>query len=53
MPLSLKELLGHTPDDKEIENIAEECTFGKSRTIGSFKILNYDDIKAIYNACRE
>ena len=53
MPLSLKELLGHTPDDKEIENITEECTFGKSRTIGSFKILNYDDIKAIYNACRE
>ena len=53
MPLSLKELLGHIPDDKEIENITEECTFGKSRTIGSFKILNYDDIKAIYNACRE
>ena len=53
MPLSLKELLGHTPDDKEIENITEECTFGKSRTIGSFKILNYDDIKAIYNTCRE
>ena len=53
MPLSLKELLGHTPDDAEIEKITEECTFGKTRTIGSFKVLNYDDIKAIYNACRE
>ncbi len=53
MPLSLKELLGHTPDDEEIARIAEECTYGKKRTIGSFKTLNYDAIVSIYRACRE
>ncbi len=52
MPLSLTELLGHTPTDEEIEKIATECTYDKTRKIGSFKILDYDDIVAIYKACR-
>ena len=52
MPLSLTELLGHEPTDAEIEAIATECTYGKKRTIGSFKDLAYDDIVAIYKACR-
>ncbi len=52
MPLSLTELLGHTPTDEEIEAIATECTYGKKRTIGSFKELNFDDITAIYKSCR-
>ena len=52
MPLSLTELLGHEPTDAEIEAIATECTYGKKRTIGSFKSLAYDDIVAIYKACR-
>ena len=52
MPLSLTELLGHTPDDEEIARIATECSRNKSRTIGSFKVLDYDDIVAIYKACR-
>nr|MBQ6242989.1 iron-containing alcohol dehydrogenase [Lachnospiraceae bacterium] len=52
MPLSLTELLGHEPTDAEIEAIATECTYGKKRTIGSFKDLGYDDIVAIYKACR-
>ena len=53
MPLSLKELLGHTPDDAEIERIATECTYDRTRKIGSFKVLDYDDIVAIYKACCE
>ena len=53
MPLSLTELLGHRPTDEEIESIATECTYGRTRTIGSFKELGYDDIAAIYRACRE
>ena len=52
MPLSLTELLGHTPTDEEIEKIAWECSYGRKRTIGSFRVLAYDDIVAIYKACR-
>ena len=52
MPLSLTELLGHVPTDEEIEAIATECTYGKTRKIGSFASLDYDDIVAIYNDCR-
>ena len=52
MPLSLTELLGHAPTDEEIEAIATECTYGRTRTIGSFRTLGYDDIVAIYKACR-
>ena len=52
MPLSLTELLGHELTDEEIEKIAWECTFGRKRTIGAFKVLGYDDIVAIYKACR-
>ena len=53
MPLSLTELLGHEPTDEEIAKIAWECTYNGKRTIGSFRILNYDDIVAIYKACRK
>jgi alcohol dehydrogenase YqhD (iron-dependent ADH family) len=52
MPLSLTELLGHEPDDDEIERLAVECTYDRTRKIGSFKVLDYDDIVAIYKACR-
>ena len=52
MPLSLTELFGRTPDDEEIERIAAECSRHHSRTIGSFKTLDHDDIVAIYKACR-
>ena len=52
MPLSLTELLGHEPTDEEIEAIAWECTYGKTRKIGSFASLGYDDIVAIYKDCR-
>ncbi len=52
MPLTLTELLGHEPTDEEIENTAMECTYGRKRTIGSFRTLGYDDIVAIYKACR-
>ena len=52
MPLSLTELLGHEPDDAEIERIAMECSYDRTRKIGSFKVLDYDDIVAIYKDCR-
>ena len=52
MPLSLTELLGHEPTDDEIEKMATECTYDRTRTIGSFRVLDYEDIRAIYKACR-
>ena len=52
MPLSLTELLGHEPDDAEIEKLAIECTYDRTRKIGSFMELDYDDIIAIYKSCR-
>lgn len=48
MPLNLTDLLGHKPTEDELLAITEECSYGKTRTIGSFKTLNYDDILAIY-----
>ena len=52
MPLTLTELLDHEPTDEEIENTAMECSYGRKRTIGAFRTLDYDDIVAIYKACR-
>ena len=50
MPLSLTELLGHTPSEEEIQNLAEECSYGHTRTVGSFKVLTFDDMAAVYRA---
>ena len=52
MPLTLTELLGRTLTDEEIEAVATECTYDRTRKIGSFKVLDFDDIVAIYKACR-
>ena len=52
MPVTLTELLGHRPTEEELEALTDECTYGNTRTIGSFKILERDDILAIYReAC--
>ena len=49
---TLTELLGHRPTEEELEALTDECTYGNTRTIGSFKILERDDILAIYReAC--
>ena len=52
MPLSLAELLGHAPTDEELEALATACSYGRSRTIGAFRVLGHDDILAVYKACR-
>lgn len=52
MPVTLTELLGHRPDDKELEELSFNCSYSKTRTIGSFKILSYDDMLNIYKNCR-
>jgi alcohol dehydrogenase YqhD (iron-dependent ADH family) len=50
MPVSLTELFGEVPDNSKLENMALECSYNRSRTIGSFKELDYDDILNIYKA---
>jgi alcohol dehydrogenase YqhD (iron-dependent ADH family) len=50
MPVSLTELFGSAPGESELAAFAENCSYGRSRTIGSFKVLGYDDILAIYRA---
>ena len=52
MPLTLTQLLGHEPTDEELIALTDECSYQKSRSIGSFKVLDYDDMLAIYRACR-
>lgn len=48
MPLTLTELLGHKPSAEEIENMVRECTFDYSRSIGTIKVLDENDIRKIY-----
>lgn len=48
MPLTITELLNHTPTEEEIIALTNECSYNNTRTIGSFKELKYEDILAIY-----
>lgn len=48
MPVCFSELGIGVLSDAELESLAVKCTYGKTRTIGSFKKLNYDDILQIY-----
>jgi len=50
MPTSLTELFGEAPDYAKLEAMTLECSYNKTRTIGSIKKLGYDDILNIYKA---
>jgi len=49
MPVGFSELGIGVLSGAEIDNLALHCTYGKTRTIGSFMVLGYDDIRHIYN----
>ena len=51
MPVNLPQL-GLEVTDAQIEELAYKCTFMGKRTIGSFKVLGEEDIKAIYRRAR-
>ncbi len=51
MPISMKEL-GISPSEEEIAELAEKCSFSGTRTVGSIKALNKEDMKAIYKMAR-
>ena len=48
MPLRLREF---DIPQSSTQKLADLCTFGKQRTIPSFKDLDYDDIKNIFDSC--
>ena len=52
MPVSLHELLNREVSDKDIEDLAINCSYNKSRSIGCFKVLEYQDMYNIYNDAR-
>ena len=52
MPLTLTELLGHEPTEEEIQKIATECSYDRTRKIGGFQVLDFDDMVAIYQAAK-
>ena len=52
MPVSLEELLGHAVTDEEIEHMADVCSWGNTRTIGSFRKLDREDMAEIYRMSR-
>lgn len=51
MPTSISEL-NIKLTDEQIDELAYKCSFKDTRTIGSFKILNKNDMKSIYTMAR-
>jgi len=51
MSVKLPEAVGDKCKN-DAQALAELCSYDKTRTIGSFKILDYDAIKAIYEAMK-
>lgn len=50
MPVTLPELGFGVLDDKAILDLADLCSYGHSRTIGTFRVLDDQDMEAIYRA---
>lgn len=50
MPTCLEELVGRTLDDATLADLAYRCSYSGSRTIGTFQVLDQNDMKAIYAA---
>lgn len=52
MPISMSELLGKEVSDEDIEIMAEKCTNGQTRTIGTFMVLDKKDIIEVYKMAK-
>ena len=52
MPVNLHDLFNREVSEKDCEELAINCSYKKSRSIGSFKSLSYDDMYNIYMAAR-
>ncbi len=52
MPISIHELMGRELSDEELAAVAKECSYDYTRKIGTFKVLDADDILEIYKMAR-
>ena len=52
MPVNIKELIGKDVTDDEIKEMTRKCSRDYTSTCGAFKVLDADDMEAIYNMAR-
>jgi alcohol dehydrogenase YqhD (iron-dependent ADH family) len=52
MPTSLHELMGRELSEEELAAVAKECSYGYTRSIGTFRLLDADDMLMIYRMAR-
>ena len=52
MPINIKELIGKNITDEEIKEMVRKCSRDYQRTCGSFKVLQAEDMEAIYRMAR-
>ncbi len=54
MPVTIRELIGHTPDEEELKKLVYECTYrGTRAAIGALRVLNEEDMFAIFRMAAE
>ena len=53
MPVRLGELSCGKQDEAGLADLASRCSYGKTRTIGTFRVLDYESILAIYRRANE
>ena len=52
MPINIKELIGKDITDAEIKDMTRKCSRDYQRTCGGLKVLNAEDMEAIYRMAR-
>ena len=52
MPINIRELIGREITDDEIREMTRKCSRDYQRTIGCLKVLDSEDMEAIYNMAR-
>ena len=52
MPVNIKELIGRDITDEEIREMTRKCCQDGARTIGALKVLDAEDMEAIYQMAR-
>ena len=53
MPVRLGELSCGKQGEAGLADLASRCSYGKTRTIGTFRVLDYESILAIYRRANE
>ena len=53
MPVRLGELSCGKQDEAGLADLASRCSYGKTRTIGTFRVLDYESILVIYRRANE